>query len=458
MTTKQLKHKFRSTLLLPKTTFPMRANAAIRERDYVERTTSELYRYQQRTRAQASEFVLHDGPPYANGDLHMGHLLNKVVKDIINRSALLRGKRVSYVPGWDCHGLPIELKALRELQGSTTPMEIRNRARQCAQDAIASQRADMIRWGVLADWSDDDASTTLLDREYHTMQPEYEAQQLRLFAQLVRDGFITRGFRPVYWSPSSGSALAEAELEYNSEHKSTAVHVSFQLSSPLFDKDNVSAVVWTTTPWTIPANLALCVNETMTYVLLRHNNNKFLLVAEDLMEDFRTHVKDDLERISSLSGSDLVGLKAIHPLRGSEVPIISGDHVTSEAGTGVVHTAPAHGADDFNVYATKVIADRARDRLTEEDVMGNMVSDKGLFTKHAGRDLEGQNVLKEGTSSVVEMLRDRGALLAVDPNYIHRYPYDWRTKEPVIVRAMDQWFTSLDSGGLISRADKALDS
>ena len=171
-----------------------------------------------------------------------------------------------------------------------------------------------------------------------------------------------------------------------------------------------------------------------------------------------THVKDDVERVSSLTGSDLVGLKAIHPLRGSEVPIISGDHVTSEAGTGVVHTAPAHGADDFNVYATKVIADRARDQLTEEDVMGNMVSDKGLFTKHAGQDLEGQNVLREGTSSVVEMLRDRGALLAADTNYIHRYPYDWRTKEPVIVRAMDQWFTSLDSGGLLSRADKALDS
>ena len=260
--------------------------------------------------------------------------------------------------------------------------------------------------------------------------------------------------------------------------------MSFQLTSSTIHDENkgekISAVVWTTTPWTIPANLALCVNEKMKYALLRHSErNELLLVAEDLVKDFSTHMEGSLERISSLSGSDLVGLKAVHPLRGSEVPIISGDHVTSEAGTGIVHTAPAHGADDFNVYvrfktrereklflqiktnsnryATNVI-DRPRDQLTEEDVMGNLVSDKGLFTKYAGPALEGQNVLMEGTSTVVEMLRDQGSLLAVDANYIHRYPYDWRTKEPVIVRAMDQWFTSLDSGGLVARADKALDS
>jgi isoleucyl-tRNA synthetase len=362
MSSKQLKHKFRSTLFLPKTTFPMRANAAVRERNYVERSTTTLYRYQQQTRSSTNsdEFVLHDGPPYANGDLHVGHFLNKVLKDMINRSALLRGKRVSYLPGWDCHGLPIELKALKELRKgeTTTPMEIRKRARKCAEQAIASQRSDMIRWGVLADWGNggDDNVPALIDREYHTMDPEYEAEQLRLFAQLVRDGLIKRGFRPVYWSPSSRSALAEAELEYNSEHRSTAVHVSFRVdttNSNLFkDNDVVKAVVWTTTPWTIPANMALCVNENMKYALLRHKRD-LLIVAQDLVEDFRTHLEgeqDHLEQVSLISGSDLVGLSAIHPLRESHVPIISGDHVTSEAGTGIVHTAPAHGADDFAVY------------------------------------------------------------------------------------------------------------
>lgn len=489
---KQLKHQFQHTLLLPKTSFPMRANASTRENEYVRRSTTDLYRWQ-RHRSHKRRFVLHDGPPYANGDLHVGHFLNKVLKDMINRYHVLNGRQVAYVPGWDCHGLPIELKALRQLRenddggGDITPQVIRRTARACAEEAIASQRDDMIRWGIMADWGHgDDEAPPLIEREYHSMDPQYEAEQLRVLADLVRNGFIKRGFKPVYWSPSSKTALAEAELEYEPAHRSTAVYVRFPfrtlsnranavLRDVLDEHDDVAAVIWTTTPWTLPANMALCIRETLDYAVLRMpSSSTYVVVASDLVEDFTKQVDSDrtepFETVAIISGHDLVGSEACHPLRQSDdsssahpqkyVPIISGDHVTSDSGTGIVHTAPAHGADDFAVYASYL--SRSRDQMSESDVLA-MVGDDGRFTATAGAELEGKDVLGDGTDVVLDQLRSLDALVAVDRNYVHRYPYDWRTKRPVIVRAMQQWFTNLtgadgdEEDGLVAKASRALE-
>lgn len=289
------------TLNLPKTLFPMRANAAKREPHLIPRTTTELYRWQQSSRSsEGNSFVLHDGPPYANGDLHIGHLLNKTLKDIINRYQLLKGKRIDYIPGWDCHGLPIELKALQgSLRTDLSPTDIRKRARACASEAIARQSADFERWGVLADWdfSADDYDGAF----YKTMSKEYEAAQLEVFREMILKNIVYRGRKPVYWSPSSRTALAEAELEY-ADRVSESVFISFPLKctgTSLLEKvwtddpkrsssSSLSALVWTTTPWTIPANMALCVHPEFEYSIVRRRddgdgNSSHFLVATKLL-------------------------------------------------------------------------------------------------------------------------------------------------------------------------------
>uniref|UniRef100_A0A8B9J7L7 isoleucine--tRNA ligase n=1 Tax=Astyanax mexicanus TaxID=7994 RepID=A0A8B9J7L7_ASTMX len=362
-------------------------------------------------RKAKKEFCLHDGPPYANGDAHVGHALNKILKDIHNRFEMLRGRKVHYVPGWDCHGLPIELKALGELQAKDmTPLQIRQKAREFAEEAIARQRAAFQRWGVMADW----------ENCYYTFNGQYEAAQLRVFED-IHILLILSVCR---------TALAEAELEYNSEHVSKAVYATFPLTTPPsklaagLGMSSLSVLVWTTQPWTIPANQAIC----------------FIL---DLFNIF-TEIFDSRppDTLSFSLGSDLEGGVCQHPtISGKEVPLLPANHVTMAKGTGLVHTAPAHGMEDYSV-ATHF-------QLPVEC----MVDEEGKFTELAGVDLQEQSVFEEGTSTVISMLRAAGALVK-EEECVHSYPYDWRSKKPVIIRASKQWF--INTASLKDKAKEVL--
>ena len=554
----------RRTLNLPTTAFPMRADGPLREPVLVERLTTELYTRQAAARSgPAAPFILHDGPPYANGDLHMGHLQNKVLKDVINRDQLLSGRRVRFTPGWDCHGLPIELKALSDSRSVPSPrapagtsapvpspVEVRRIARQYALSAIAAQAADFKRWGVLADWDAvgrrlaahgayaSGASSSVAPSGgdvYLTMDTAYEAAQLRAFAAMVARGCVYRAFKPVYWSPSTRTALAEAELEYSESHVSTAIFVAFPLLSAdgaagaavrsLLDgvgspdsgggaPPPVAALVWTTTPWTLPANVALAVSPALTYLLVRvlrgASAGRVFLLAEARLEalvgvlgcagapdetvgsvtgrEQEAPGARGVEILGQCTGADLEGARFAHPLsadlpplppppasqrdtRSSSpaapeakaagsgggavrpVPVICGAHVTADAGTGIVHTAPGHGHDDFDACAGYNAAYFARLAAQHCDSAGagvipylpalSPVDDRGCFTDEAGRLLAGLPVLEAGTTAVLERLALSGALVSSDPAYRHRYPYDWRSKKPVLVRATLQWFVSV---------------
>ncbi|CAI5732104.1 unnamed protein product [Hyaloperonospora brassicae] len=443
----------RRTLNLPSTRFPMRANAAVREPQLHARCVSLAYANQSAARPL---FVLHDGPPFANGSLHMGHFLNKVLKDMINRYQLLRGKRVRFVPGWDCHGLPIEHKALQQLRVGATelsPGQVRALSRQLARQAIHEQQKEFERWGVLADWSGAQGSV------YVTMEASYEVRQYDVLKKMVQDGLIYRGFKPVHWSPSSRTALAEAELEYQDDHVSQAAYVKFHFASmgtnasktmaKMVDKyaQDLTAVIWTTTPWTIPSNQALCVNAELEYVVVRPrhaNSNECFLIASALQERFAAMLKGDseaeveLDVLETIRGASLEGARFAHPLVDREVVVLVGEHVTTEAGTGVVHTAPGHGQDDYYMWM-------AHHSTPGEhpDILCPVDAD-GCFTAEAGQGLEGLCVLDEGNTAVVDLLKNSGNLLSVD-EYRHRYPCDWRTKKPVIFRATAQWFARLDA-------------
>lgn len=449
---KALAAAMRQTLNLPRTSFPMRANAAVREPQLHARCVSLAYKDQPTDRLL---FVLHDGPPFANGSLHMGHFLNKTLKDVINRYQRLRGRRVCYVPGWDCHGLPIEHKALTQLQlqaSELSPAQVRALSRQLARSAVQEQQKDFERWGVLADWSGADGSV------YLTMNPSYEAKQYDVLKQMVHDGLIFRGFKPVYWSPSSRTALAEAELEYQDDHVSHAAYVQFHFASSgaggqetatVLSKygDKLSAVVWTTTPWTIPSNQALCVNAELDYVVVRPRNadsDACYLIASALQESFATVLQGDaetdveLEVLETLKGASLEGLHFTHPLVNRQAVVLVGEHVTTDAGTGVVHTAPGHGQDDYFAWMAHLSVPGEH-----PDILCPVDAD-GCFTAEAGDGLEGLSVLDEGNAAVIDQLKNSGNLLSIG-EYHHRYPYDWRTKKPVILRATAQWFARLDA-------------
>nr|WP_242040938.1 isoleucine--tRNA ligase [Leptolyngbya sp. FACHB-261] len=375
-------------------------------------------------------FVLHDGPPYANGDLHMGHALNKILKDIVNRYQLLQGRKVRYVPGWDCHGLPIELKVLQTLSAEQrkelTPISLRHKARDFALETVRRQSQSFQRYGVWGDW----------DHPYLTLKPEYEAAQISVFGQMFLKGYIYRGLKPVHWSPSSQTALAEAELEYPEGHTSRSIYVAFpvvrlaegaQMLSEYLPK--LKAVIWTTTPWTIPANLAIAISPKVTYAVVQAGED-YLIVASELVERLAQTLGQSLEVLTTLPGKALEYTVAHHPLFDRESPILLGDYVTTESGTGLVHTAPGHGQDDFilgQAHGLPVLAP---------------VDDRGDFTAEAG-PFVGLNVLGEGNKAVITALSEAGALLKEEP-YVHKYPYDWRTKKPTIFRATEQWFASVE--------------
>ncbi|KAF5856195.1 isoleucine-tRNA ligase [Aspergillus alliaceus] len=451
---RSLTRSWSSTLKLPKSTFPARVTSADQTK-YLRRCTDELYAWQRRERPAEKPFVLHDGPPYANGELHVGHALNKILKDIICRVQLGLGKRVRYVPGWDCHGLPIELKALeaqkgsKDTGGSISAAVIRKEARALARRTVKEQMKGFRGFAVMGDW----------ENHWKTMDKEFEKRQLGVFREMVDKGLIYRRFKPVYWSPSTGTALAEAELEYKDDHVSTAALVKFPLvtipshlaQNPLLQVKDLTAVIWTTTPWTLPANAVIAVHPELEYTIVQSDTHGHLLVAQSRLQYLENILKEDLSVIiPSILGSELADRTTYRPLfKGADAepqPIIAADFVTADSGSGLVHCAPGHGMDDYDACLSRGIPAFAP------------VDDHGRFTDKAMPSdptrLSGKSVLDEGNVAALEYIESQGYLLSKH-RYEHKYPYDWRSKRPIIIRATEQWFA--DVADIRDSAVKALE-
>ncbi len=420
------KTEYQQTLQLPKTEFPMRANLPKREPEMLKDWEEQSYyeKLQNKRKEQGMpEFILHDGPPYANGHIHIGTALNKVLKDIVVRSKSLEGYRVPYVPGWDTHGLPIELRAIKELgvdREKASILELRQKCKSYALQYMDIQRNEFKRLGIWGEW----------DNPYLTLAPEYEAKQVEVFGQMASKGFIYKALKPVYWCADCETALAEAEIEYD-DHRSPSIYVRFAVSdgNGVLAEEDTYFVIWTTTPWTIPANLAICLNPHLDYVLIDSDKGK-LVVAKGLLEDFAEAVELETYQIKQeFTGAQLEGIVCRHPLYERESLVILGDHATLEAGTGCVHTAPGHGQEDYLVglkYDLEVYAP---------------VDEGGRFTEEAGV-YQGIRTV-DANKVVTQDLNEVGALLKLD--FVnHSYPHCWRCKEPVFFRATEQWFASLD--------------
>uniref|UniRef100_T1IPW0 isoleucine--tRNA ligase n=1 Tax=Strigamia maritima TaxID=126957 RepID=T1IPW0_STRMM len=399
-----LKKKYSETVLLPKTSFPLRI--ASTKRTEVEVGIQEacnfnsLYAWQREALKEKPQFVLHDGPPYANGVPHMGHLVNKVLKDIITRFKLLTGFRVHYVPGWDCHGLPIELKVIKlENKQNYSPLEIREQARTFALSAIETQKKAFKRWGVMADW----------ENCYLTLSKDYEITQLKAFFELYEKGFIFRDFKPVYWSPSTRSALAEAELEYNPTYQSICAYVKFPLKSmPDIFKPYAGM-----------------------YSLVKSNDSEFLyIIGSDLCSTLEKSLSLQFDKIISFTGKALEGVTYIHPVRQEELRFLPAAHVKAQMGTGLVHSSPCHGFDDYNLGVKFNLP------------LKNYLDDDGCFTSECNEDrLRGKSVLDDANHVVLDLF---GEHIVKTDKFIHSYPHDWRSKKPVIIKPSLQWFIDTD--------------
>ncbi|GAA5882562.1 hypothetical protein JCM16303_002043 [Sporobolomyces ruberrimus] len=462
-----LSQYYSESLNLPKTAFPLRAEAVKREKLFWKRTTEDLYDWQSK-QIERPLFVLHDGPPYANGNLHCGHALNKITKDIINRSKLIQGYRIHYVPGFDTHGLPLELKALSALKkpaSALTPQEIRSAARKEAEKGIELQKGEFKSFAVMGDW----------DNEYRTMDWNYEKRQLRVVRDMVEKGLIVSHNRPTLYSPSSRTALAEAELEYREDHVSRSVYVAFPVASlgegleTAFEamkldleKEKISLAAWTTTPWTLPSNLAIAVSPTMEYSLVRRQDtNELLIVASERIAALAEIFETQLKTIAQFLGSSLLSTSYTSVLNSTSSssasapairPIIPASYVTATTGTGLVHTSPAHGVEDFEAYRSyqstlpETSPFKVDDIHCAVDGEGRLDANLEKFGLEAGivERLKGKNVLGDGVGEVIEILQERGTLLR-EIEVKHKFPYDWRTKKPVIFRASSQWFANLEN-------------
>ncbi len=443
---------YKETLNLLKTDFSMRANSVVREPDIQHFWSKNKIDLQLGSDNSGKTFTLHDGPPYANGPLHMGHALNKVLKDIINKYKTLKGFKVHFVPGWDCHGLPIELKVLQNLSSNErknlNTLGLRKKATDYAYIQINNQMEGFKRWGIWGDWNN----------PYLTLQKNYEAAQIGVFGKMFLNGYIYRGLKPVHWSPSSRTALAEAELEYPEEHYSKSIYVALKITKVTdeillkfqeeipnrdtsFNITNSFIAIWTTTPWTIPANEAVAVNPKINYVFAI-DDEKTYLFAKDLIFEISKKLNKEFKILLEVKGSSLAEIEYQHPTKKKKCKIlIGGDYITTETGTGIVHTAPGHGMDDFNVGQKNGLP------------ITCVVDEKGNLTKNA-EQFQGSNVLKDSNDLIIEYL-DNNNLLLLKENYKHRYPYDWRTKKPTIFRATEQWFASVD--GFRSSALQAIE-
>ncbi|MCW8963226.1 MAG: isoleucine--tRNA ligase [Gammaproteobacteria bacterium] len=447
--TEENKMDYKATLNLPKTGFPMKANLANREPEML-KFWDELKLYL-KLREQGKgkpKYILHDGPPYANGEIHIGHVVNKVLKDIIIKSKTMSGFDAPYVPGWDCHGLPIEhnVEKKKGRPGQKIPVHaFRDACREYAGKQVDNQRKDFIRMGVNGDWQN----------PYLTMNYEFEANIIRSLGKLIENGHLHKGSKPVYWCTDCRSALAEAEVEYQ-DKTSPAIDVRFSvIDSAAFEAASGASVgdlgasmpIWTTTPWTLPANQAVCLHPDLEYVVVKATiagQQEILVLAEALSQEcLQRYGVEDSEELARVPGHKLEGLQLAHPFYDRNVPVILGDHVTTEAGTGAVHTAPGHGVEDFVVGQKYDLP------------VDNPVGNDGCFV--AGTELlEGQFVLK-ANKQVLEILTERGKLIH-DDVMPHSYPHCWRHKIPVIFRATPQWFISMDQKGLRENALKAIEN
>jgi isoleucyl-tRNA synthetase len=419
---------YKPTLNLPATKFAMKANLSNREGGFLKKwQDDDLYAQIRANNQGKPKFILHDGPPYANGDIHIGHAVNKVLKDIIVKSKSLSGFDAPFVPGWDCHGLPIELNVEKKKGKVGVKIDantFRAECRKYADTQVAKQKLDFQRLGILADWNN----------PYLTKDFQYEADIVRALGKIVENGHVSKGYKPVHWCTECGSALAEAEVEYK-DKQSDAIDVKFRIvDDSIFKVDQpVSVVIWTTTPWTLPANEAVALHPDLNYVLA-NTGDEYLLLAEDLAADALSRYELDASVSDQVFlGSDLEGLKAQHPFYDKQVPIILGDHVTTDAGTGAVHTAPAHGQEDFVVGK-------------KYDLPVNCpVDGRGVFFEDTEL-LAGQFIFK-ANASVIEILKSENTLVKHVP-LVHSYPHCWRHKTPVIFRATPQWFISMQDNGL----------
>ncbi len=433
---------YKNTLNLPRTDFAMKADLVTREPQRLAKwEASGLYERIQSARAGAPKFVLHDGPPFANGDVHVGTALNKILKDIIVKYKSLRGFNAPYVPGWDCHGLPIEFKVTQEMRkaGDTSaePAAIRKACEAYARKYIDLQREQFKRLGVLGDW----------ENPYLTLNKEYEADELRLFADLVEKGFVYRGKKPVYWSIPCRTALAEAEVEY-ADHVSQSVFVKF----PVVDHAGTSLLIWTTTPWTLPANLAVAYNANFTYSLARVDDETLLVETMLLPKVAAACGWESYEILRTVHAEELPSLRYRHPFCAREGRLFPADFVENSTGTGFVHIAPGHGTDDYNlgrahglpVYSP--VDDDGRLALTSD-----LPAEQQLPASLVGKSILEKAGKSEANESVIALLCELNAL-AHQADYTHSYPHCWRSKTPIIFRAMDQWFIRVDHEAFRQRA------
>src|SRR5438270_752657 len=415
---------YKETLNLPRTDFPMKANLATREPELLKKwNEAQLYQQIQQSRKDRELFVLHDGPPFANGDVHMGTALNKILKDFVVKSQTMLGKRAPYVPGWDCHGLPIEYKVVKESR-DLSPLEVRKRCDAFARKYVDLQREQFKRLGVLGDW----------EHPYLTLDPKYEAEILRAFAVFVERNLVYQSQKPVFWSTGAQTALAEAEVEYQ-ERDDTAVYVKFPIASGDW-KDKASIAIWTTTPWTLPANLAIAVDPKELYVVQefrRAGTSETLLLADKLVPQFCANTKFEPtgEPLASFPGAKIDKIKARHPFLDRDAIVLAADFVTMDTGTGLVHIAPGHGEDDYWLG-----------KQNNLEIL-SPVDDHGRLTDEAGLpSLTGKYVF-DANADVVNLLRERGNLLGAQ-NFHHSYPYCWRSKTPIIFRNVEQFFIRID--------------
>lgn len=430
--------EYSQTLHLPKTSFQMKANLPNKEPLFVKKWNENKIFEKGLEKNKGKTFILHDGPPYANGHIHIGHALNKILKDIIVKYKTLRGYSANYVPGWDTHGLPIELKVTEKLGSKAKEMtatQIRKLCEEYAYKWVETQKEEFIRLGVIGDWAN----------PYITLKPEYEAKQLELFGEIYKNGYIFKGLKPIYWSPVTETALAEAEIEYH-DHVSPSIYVKMQANEDLKDKldikEDLFIVIWTTTPWTLPANLAICLNAEFEYGIYKTEKGNLILAKELAEIAFKEIGIEKYELIKEFIGKDIEKMTYQHPFLDRTGMIILGSHVTADAGTGCVHTAPGHGQDDYVIgmkYGIGIVSP---------------INNKGYLTEEAG--IFSGLFYEEANKAIISHLESTSHLLKMK-KIEHSYPFDWRSKTPVIFRATEQWFVNMESGDLRQKVLDAID-
>jgi len=433
---------YNSTLNLTKTDFPMRGNLPKREPDTLQKWEDEkLYDKMMANNEGKPSYILHDGPPYANGSIHLGTALNKILKDFIIKQKNMSGFKAPYVPGWDTHGLPIELKAMKSMgveNGAISPVELRKHCKEFALTHVKSQMAQFKRLGSIGNY----------DRPYLTLRPEYEARQIEVFGKMAEDGYMYKGLKPVYWCPDCNTALAEAEIEYSND-PCYSIYVKFNVvddkgvfANTGIDLKNIYFVIWTTTTWTIPGNLAICLGPDYEYTLVKVGDEYYVMALELVKATMESAKITDYETVGSFWGRDLEHIKTKHPIYDRFSPVIIGDHVTLESGTGCVHTAPGYGVEDFEV-------------CKNYDDIGILVcvDAKGKQTAEAG-EFEGMDT-DQANKAIAKKLEENNALLAVE-KIVHQYPHCWRCNSPIIYRATEQWFCSVN--GFKDKAVEAIES